>query len=1080
MKKTFIQIFFPLIIILSISETYARKVVNNEYIIKQLKIEDGLSQSSILSILQDQKGYMWFGTGSGLNRYDGYSFKVYLNDPTDSLSLSDNGISALFEDKDGFMWVGTSGGYLNKFDRKTEKFERIDLNLFEDKSRKVDDNYFEYPLLYSRNSDNSVTTISEDHSGKIWVGTWGHGVFIYDKHKKSLLNLRHSKEIISSLSYNRVTKILTTKNGDVWVATFGGGLNKLMQKNKINSDNDFYLFQKFGKSKSNNYSLNDDKVTSLFESENGTLWIGTYYGGLNKLKLPIKNFDSSKIQFEHWVPSVAMKDFANKFSIMAITEDDSNFLWVGTFGNGLNRINLVNNTVINFQHNDLDENSIADNDIISLFKDKSGIIWAGTHLGEGISQLTRQSIKFNIIKSIPGSKLNINDNVIWSILQDKENILWIGTYRGGLNRIDEVRNKITYFKNSLSKNSLSDNHVRSLIEDKFGNIWIGTYSGGLNRLDKATSSIFRFMHNPQNSLSIGGNQIQKLYIDSNSTLWIAVFGGGLNALDLNDLNFSYPSFKKYKHNPSDSLSISDNRVYTIYEDRNSNFWVGTFGGGLNKLNKKDGTFKRYRYDYRNPFSLQNDKILCIYEDKADNFWLGSSGSGLLKFDRTTERFTAEGYKYNIDADVIYGILEDEQNNLWLSTSNGIYKYSYLIGRVVHYDVQDGVQSLEFSGGAYFKSGNGEMFFGGINGLNRFFPTQVKDDSFIPPIVITSIKINNQIVKGERGSLSLNYHENFLTIEFAALSFSNPLNNSYSYILEGFDENWENCDAKYRMATYTNLPPGKYIFRVRGSNHDGVWNPIDARIQILIHPPFWKTWWFITLTVVFAVAAIYTLSSIHYRNKLRIEKLKTKLAADLHDNIGSGLTEISILSEIAQSDYDCKREPNVLAKLRSISETARQLIDNMSDIVWVVNPDRDSLNDLLVRLKDSYSDILSSYGISFKISNLDKLNNLTLPMEYRQNLYLIFKEAINNSIKHSKCKKLLLQANVRSNVLELVLYDDGVGCDLKHIERGNGIRNMDLRSKNIGGKLKWSSVPLKGTTVRFIGQITNRNVFKKLF
>lgn len=1080
--RKYCSYLIPLLTLLFLySEVNAKKVENEAYIISQLKIKDGLSQSSILSMLQDRIGFMWFGTGSGLNRYDGYSFKVYLNNPQDSLSISDNSISALYEDREGYIWVGTSGGFVNRFDRKTDLFKRINLNLIQNHNKHISDSYFDYPLFYSRNSETSITSISEDDKGRIWIGTWGRGLFIYNKHKEELINLRNNQKDPQSLSYDRITKVLADRNGNIWIGTFGGGINKVLKSFYSKNNNKEYQFQNWKNSKSNKFSLSDNKVTTLHESKNGILWIGTYYGGLNKLGRSMQQENSSQLQFESLKLHSQNQNYTVSNSIMAITEDDSGYIWVGTFGSGVHRLDIRNNSFLNFQHDNFNENSIADNDIISLYNDNSGIIWLGTHLGEGISRLERKNIKFDLIKANPTLPLSINDNVVWSILKDKKNVLWVGTYRGGLNRIDEKRKSTTsYMHDPANPNSLSNNHVRSLAEDKFGNLWVGTYAGGLNRFDKQRGKFTRFLYNISDSTSIGGNQIQRIYIDSSLIMWIAVFGGGLNVLDLKDTQTAKPYFKKYKFDASDSMSISDDRVYTLYEDREKNLWIGTFGGGLNKIDKKSKTFKRYRNDTKNPFSLQNDKVLCLYEDYSGNFWVGTSGSGLIKFDRNTEKFTNQGFKAKIDADVIYGILEDEQSNLWLSTSNGLYKYAYKMGYVTRYDVQDGVQSLEFSGGAYIKTENGEMFFGGINGINRFFPTQVRDDSFIPPVVITSIKIANQSVKGEKEHLRLSYHDNFLSFEFAALSYSNPLNNSYSYMLEGFDEDWKLCDAKYRLANYTNLPAGEYIFRVKGANHDGVWNPVEAKINILINPPYWKTWWFISIVILIITLAIYYLSSIQYRNKLKIEKLKTKLAADLHDNIGSGLTEISILSEIAQKEAASTSELIVHGKLKNISEVARQLIDNMSDIVWVVNPKRDSLNDLLVRLKDSYSDILNSYGISFRISNLDKLDDLTLSMEYRQNLYLIFKEAINNAIKHSKCKKMILKANVRKNVLELVLSDDGVGRDPQNIELGNGIRNMDSRSNNIGGKLKWSSFPGKGTTVKFIGAVRNTNYLKKYF
>ena len=1055
--------------------------LDNDYTIKQLKVKDGLSQSSILSILQDKLGFMWFGTASGLNKYDGYTFKVYLNDPLDSLSISDNGISALYEDRDGFIWVGTTGGFVNKFDRRTETFTRLNINMNMTSPGKVEDNYYEFPILFSLNSNNSVTSISEDHEGKIWIGTWGKGIFILDNTRESLFNLSNDQNDPQSLSSNRVTKILPDSYNNMWVATFGGGLNKVIFNRTQNKSNNKIRFQHYKNILTNKTSLSDNKVTTLFEDKNGSLWIGTFYGGLNKLDQERIGKPLDSTSFMRFNNNANDKNSLSDNSIMAVTQDDSGYLWMGTFGGGLNRFDPQNKTFIYFKHDNLDENSVADNDIISLYKDYSGIIWIGTQLGEGISRLERKNIKFNLIKANPMSPSSLSDDVIWSILKDKEGIIWIGTYRGGLNRYDARRKIFNHYKNSSSNlNSLSNNHVRSLAEDKTGNLWVGTYAGGLNKFNRQSGKFIRYINSTSDSLSISGNRVQKIYIDSNSVMWIAVFGGGLNVLDLKNKSHSKEHFIKYRFDPYDSLSISDDRAYTLYEDRQNNIWIGTFGGGLNKFDKKRKTFQRFRNDPQNPFSLQNDKVLSLYEDYSGNFWVGTSGSGLIKFDRNNNKFFRYGAEKNIYADVVYGILEDDNKNLWLSTSNGIYKFSYESEITAHYDLQDGVQSLEFSGGAYYKATDGEMFFGGINGLNRFFPLDVKYNSFIPPVAITSIKVANQFVKGEKDSLNLSYQENFLTFEFATLAYSDPSDNYYSYMLEGFDDDWKFSVPKYRVANYTNLPSGKYIFKVKGANPDGIWNPTETKIYIQINPPFWRTWWFTGLAAILIATGIYYLGTMRSRNELSIEKLKTKLAADLHDNIGSGLTEISILSELAKKEIETSSNQNIQGKLKNISDAARQLVDNMSDIVWVVNPKRDSLHDLLVRLKDSYSDTLSSYGISFKIINLDKISSLTLPMDYRQNLYLIFKEGINNAIKHSKCKRIALESNVRDNVIELILMDDGIGLNIEKSDYGNGIRNMEARSKNIGGNLKLNSAPENGTTIRFIGEIKNTSLFKKYF
>ncbi len=414
----------------------------------------------------------------------------------------------------------------------------------------------------------------------------------------------------------------------------------------------------------------------------------------------------------------------------------------------------------------------------------------------------------------------------------------------------------------------------------------------------------------------------------------------------------------------------------------------------------------------------------------------------------------------------------------MSTNNGIFKFNKKNETFIQYDLADGLQSLEFSGGAYYKTHDGEMFFGGINGLNSFFPDSIKFNPNIPNIAITSTRILNNKIKGEKKNIVLNYNENFFSFEFAALNYASPEDNSYAFMLEGFDKNWHYTDSKQRVATYTNIAPGDYVFKVIGTNNDGIWNYDGVKMGITILPPFWQTWWFRAAIVIVLLYTIYFLSTLKIRNLLAIEKLKTKLAADLHDNIGSGLTEISILSELTSRELKNTSE-NSSQNLKSISETARTLVDNMGDIVWVVNPKRDSLHDLIIRLKDSYNEVLTYMGISMKTTNLDKLKNVKLPMEYRQNLFLIFKEGINNSIKHSKCNTIKLDVDLNGEILEMTLNDNGKGMDNNGRPSGNGLKNMERRALSIGGKLKWYSTLNKGTKVVFVGKVRGVNKFLHL-
>ena len=1048
---------------------------NEEYIFKQLTDADGLSQSTIFTTIQDRDGYLWLGTVDGLNRYDGYEFRIFENDPSDSTTISDNFISTIFEDSDGLLWIGTINGYLNRYDKRTEIFKRFYINNYFSKITTPENNFYDYPLAFSRDQINTITSITEDKDGYLWIGTWGNGIIKFDRKNKTGVHIYNDPDNPNSLSSNRVLDILADKEGNIWVATFGTGIDKL-NKNNSNQDSSELSFLHYTSEDHSKSSLSDNKVISLFEDKAKNLWIGTFYGGLDKLDSVNKDFSPDKAQFETYVHNPNNSNSLSNNTVMSIVQDFDGYLWIGTFGGGLDRFDINSETFVNFSKKSSSNSLFPDLEILSLFIDRSGILWVGSHLGEGVTKVQKNISNFEIVNSLSTGKLKLNDDVVWSLFKDQEDNLWVGTYRGGINILNFKSKQIKILKKIPGANSISDDHIRSIAEDKFGNIWVGTYSGGLNRIDHTTGKVDIFENDPNNINSLSANQVLDIFVESENKIWVATFGGGLDQLSFDKNSSGKPSFKIFEHNPSDQGSISDDRAYTILKDSRGNFWVGTYGGGLNKFDEKTFKFESYRHNPDDAKSISSDKILSILESSKKVLWIGTSGGGLNKFDPETKSFKMYSIAQGLTSTVVYGILEDKKGNLWLSTDDGIFLFNLKTERFTQFGIEDGAQSLEFSGGAYLKDSKGIMYFGGINGFNYFNPDSIVINSYIPPVVISSIKILDKKVKGAPDELMLSHDQNFISFEFAALDFSFPNRNKYSYILQGFQKYWTSTEGSKRTATYTNLPAGEFTFLVKGTNSDGIWNENAASIKIIINPPFWKTWWFATLTVIFVAFFIYYLSTIRIKNQLEIEKLKLKIASDLHDNIGAGLTEISILSELAEINGD--KSNSLLKKdLQKISDTARYLVDSMSDIVWVVNPQRDSLHDLIVKLKDSYNEFFSSIGISFQVKNVEKSDDIKLPMEYKQNLLLMFKEAINNAIKHSACKKIILEAYFKNDLIEIVLKDDGVGFQLDRINYGNGIKNMKDRAKKLRGDIKFESEAGKGTRIIFSGKIGRLNRIK---
>jgi ligand-binding sensor domain-containing protein/two-component sensor histidine kinase len=1054
---------------------------SGDYKFNQLTEADGLSQSTIFAMLQDSQGYLWLGTVEGLNRYDGYEFRVYVNNPDDSTSISDDFISTIFEDSKGNIWIGTINGYFNKFDRKTETFTHYNVNDYFESVKEHGQEYYDYPLAFSRNHLYSITSIVEDADNFLWIGTWGNGIIRFDIKNKTAVHFFNLPDYHLSLSSNRIMDILIDKENTLWVATFGGGLNRVISARKVSHTKEEFskyevLFFSYKHNDNNSNSISDDKIIKLFEDNDETLWIGTYNGGLNKLEKKDKSLPPAQIKFTKYLVRENTENCLCNNTVMDIVQDLDGDIWIGTFGGGIDKLNLERESFTHYYNDGTTAASLPDNEVLSLLVDNSGLIWVGAHLGGGVTKIQKNFTKFQSIRKADEKRRGLNDDIVWSIYRDCNKDYWVGTYRGGLNFINNEKNIYKSYKfDSNNQNSISNNHIRVIKGDNFNNLWIGTYNGGVNRFNIKTGKFTRFNYNSKNKNSLSSNQVQDILIESDTVIWVAAFGGGLNKLNFKT-NSAYenPVFTNYAHDSFNPTTISDNRIYTLYIDKRNNLWVGTYGGGLNKFNRNSETFENFQTIPGNPNSLSNNKILSIFEDSAGFLWIGTSGGGLNKLNLSTNEFKHFTIEDGLTSGVVYGILEDNSKNLWLSTDDGIFRLETRNSRVTHFGLEDGLLNLEFSGGAYFKDKDGLLYFGGIKGINYFHPDSIRTNLYVPRVVISSINLYTQRLKGEVDELVLSYDQNFVSFEFSSLDFSNPTENHYAFKLEGLDNDLKYVDAGHRVANYINLPAGEYSFQVWGTNSDGLWSKSGTSVKLIIKPPFWLTWWFVTLIIIVVGSLLYYLSTNRIKHQLAIEKLKTKLASDLHDNVGASLTEISILSEVVLQKSNGSHTPK---ELKNISDISRQLVDTMSDIVFVVNPERDSLYDLIIKLKDSYNDFFNSIDISFKVNNIDKTNDIKLPMDFKQNLLLIFKEGINNCIKHSHCKKIMLDARIDGNSIEMILRDDGFGFDINDVSRGNGLKNIESRAAKIKGTVKWSSSPGKGTVLTFTGRAQRFNKLK---
>jgi serine phosphatase RsbU (regulator of sigma subunit)/ligand-binding sensor domain-containing protein len=784
---------------------------------ERISLEQGLSQSVVTCILQDSRGFMWFGTLDGLNKYDGYGFTVYKYDPLDSSSLSDNSISAIYEDDSGRLWIGTRAG-LNKFDRKTEKFTR----------------YQHDPANPHSLSHNAVTSIYADSPA-------------------------------------------TAGRNMLWIGTFAGGLNKLVLSpadGGEGSDRQKEQFVHFKHDPKNPSSLSHDRIWSIYEDQSGSLWITTIGGGLSRLSRD----DREKEQFIRYQHDPPNPTSLSHNTARPIVEDKSGTLWIGTSG-GLSRLirdDREKETFVHYPNDPADPNSLSNNDVWSIYEDQSGTLWIGTY-GGGLNKFSKEKEKFAHVKKDPANPNSLGHNMVMSICEDHTGTLWIGTGGGGLDKLDaKSRGFINYRHNPADPYSLSNDGVAAIYEDRSGTLWIGT-GEGLNKLDRDRGRFIRYQHDPANPHSLSAMGVSAIYEDDSGTLWIGTGNGGLNKLDKANERFVH-----YQHDPANPSSISDNTVYAIFENDAHSLWIGTTSG-LNKFDKAKEQFIHYSHDPANPKSLSNNRIFSIYADpdSAESvLWIGTWGGGLNRFDIKSETFSHFTERDGLPNGVIYGILGDNGGNLWLSTNRGLSNFDPKTKTFRNYDVDDGLQSNEFNQGAYFKSKAGEMFLGGINGFNRFYPDRVKDNPHVPPVVLTAFKKFDKLVEldtaiAEVKEIKLSYKDNFFSFTFAALDYTNPNKNQYAYKLEGFDSDWIYCGTR-RYASYTNLDGGEYLFRVKGSNNDGVWNEEGITIKIIVTPPFWKTWWFLALTAFSVAFAGY----VFYRQRLDVKLQQARIVNEL--------------------------------------------------------------------------------------------------------------------------------------------------------------------------------------------------------
>lgn len=933
--------------------------------------------------------------------------------------LPQNSVLNVLQTSDGYLWLGTEEGLA--------RFDGVRFQIF-DKSNT--------PQF----TNNYIFALYEDSKSNLWIGTYGGGALRYKNGKFTAFTTKEG------LADDRIWTITEDRQGSMWFGTDGGGLSCLKGGR----------FKTYTKTD----GLADNAVVSLQEDRQGTLWIGTR-AGLNRLREgKIDLFSSNEGPFQG--------------SVRAILEDSQGQLWIGT-GAGLSL--LSNGSLKTFTKKD----GLPDDRIWCLKEDTQHAIWIGTD-GGGLARFWNGT--FLSYTTHEG----LTNDIVRSILEDREGSIWIGTNGGGLVRFKDLK-----FTNFTTSEGLSSDFVWPIYEDSSSNLWIGTQERGLNRMSNGKITTF------DSKDGLPGDAILSLHEDHNGDLWIGTYGAGLS-------RFKNGKFQNYtKQN-----GLAGDLVTSIAEDGQGQLWLGT-SGGLSLW--KDGTFQSFTTsnglpndrirailntsdglwigtrgglslfnngkftNYSTKDGLPNDFISSLHQSRNGNLWIGTVGGGLSLW--KNHKFINYSTREGLFNDVVFQILEDNSGRLWMSCNEGIFSVpekeleDFAAGKIssIHctpYGTADGMKSGECNGGAQpagWKTQDGRLWFPTTKGVAMIDPAKVSLNQQLPPVVIEDVgyddrtlnrSANNAEMRLSPGSGKLEFH-------YTALSFLVPSNVRFKYRLEGFDDRWIEAGTR-RTAYYTNIPPGKYTFHVIACNNDGIWNEAGAAFPFYLQPHFYQTGWFYFLCAVTLLFIGWKIHRYRLGRLLEVERVRTRIATDLHDDIGSGLSQIAILSEVIgrnvrDADSEMKED------LQSIATASRELVDSMSDIVWAVNPVKDHLGDLVQRMRRFAGEILEGRNIQFQFRHPGIEFERNLPPDLRRHVFLIFKETLNNIARHSQCNTVDISLTAEEGFLLLEISDNGKGFDPGSANTGSGLRNMRERARELGGELNIQSAPGAGMTLR---------------
>lgn len=1029
------QYCFALIIASSFSQAQGIKF-------EGISLEQGLSQTSVFSITQDRQGFLWFATQDGLNRYDGYSFSVYRHNPRDTASLSDNYVTTVCVDGDGTLWAGTRGGGLNRFIQETGQFARYAFSAGD-------------PLSLS---NNEIRCLYADRGGTLWIGT-SNGLNRYEKASGRFLRFLHDPSDSKSLPAQLIHSLYEDSRGNFWIGLQHGVA--LIDRTK----REFISI------------VPDGTVTDLVafaEDNEGTLWIGTQ----EQLLLQKKG---------HWTSAVRELRAATPLTARRILRDSKGTMWFGSDA-GLWSYSSARGALTRYLHETGNPQSLTGNSILSLFEDRNGILWIGTF--DGINKYAAEKFKFEHVAWRSGEVQNAGWNKIRGFSEDQGGRIWVATQEGLMSFEKRTKSLRRFPTDSWYTQGVGTRLLWTLLEDgsaRNPELWVGTNGQGLVRINfrsSGSSTYVKYMPISNDPRSLSGPSPNVLCKTRDGTVWVGTLWEGLNRFDR-----ASGRFRRYTHDPSNPRSISSNEIWALSEDRHGNLWVGTAGGGLNMLDVTKGTFLRYSHDPQNSTSLSDNKVLAILEDETGDLWIGTY-SGLNRLNPQTGVFKHYTLDDGLPNNVVYGILDDRSGNLWLSTNKGLSRFTIQTQKFRNYEANDGLQSNEFNHGAAFRSRSGEMYFGGVNGFNTFNAEKIRDNSNVPEVVFTEFRVFNKPLRpspeehrlsrpiSQADVVTLSYKDAVISIEFAALEFTNPSKNQYSYKMEGFDEEWSRPGPK-RDITYTNLDPGEYVFRIKASNNDEVWNEQGASLRITVLPPFWGTWWF---RFMMAAAFLGSGPAFYFWRVSRLQKERAvqekfahrlleeqererqRIAGELHDSLGQDLLVVKNRASLGlRASTRVKKAREQFEEISQIVSRTLQDVRRLSHNLRPYQLDRLGLSDTL---RSALQNVESSTKIRFK-THVDPVDKL-LPPEAEINVFRIVQEAITNILKHAGAKEAEISVTHLNGSLAIRIRDNGKGFHLADPTTPGahsfGLTGIHQRVRLLGGTCIVDSTPNRGTVI----------------